>query len=99
MGRSRGRRSRPGSTPEGSPTRPEYRIEWAKSAAKELDSIDATQAGRIRQKVESLREDPRPAGVKKLVGMKDVYRVRASDYRILYSIKDDVLTVLVLKVG
>lgn len=43
-----------------------------------------------------LRTNPRPPGVRELAGMKSVYRLRAGDHRIVYAIRDDVLTVLVL---
>jgi mRNA interferase RelE/StbE len=42
---------------------------------------------------------PRPEGVKKLEGEKDLYRLRVGDYRIIYTIRDRELIVLVLKVG
>jgi mRNA interferase RelE/StbE len=46
---------------------------------------------------ESLRENPRPAGAKMLTGMHGVLRIRvAGDYRVLYTIDDDRLVVLVV---
>ena len=34
-----------------------------------------------------LRENPRPAGVKKLTGQ-EAYRIRIGDYRVLYTVDD-----------
>jgi len=45
-----------------------------------------------------LAEDPRPPGSKKLSG-NDKYRVRQGTYRIVYSIEDNELIVVVVKVG
>jgi mRNA interferase RelE/StbE len=45
-----------------------------------------------------LREDPRPPGSKKLTNSDGLWRVRVGNYRIVYTIKDDVLLVLVLQV-
>jgi mRNA interferase RelE/StbE len=50
------------------------------------------------ERIGLLAEDPRPAGCEKLTSQ-ERYRVRAGDYRIVYSIDDDVLTVRVVKVG
>ena len=49
--------------------------------------------------IQSLANDPRPIGVKKLSGEKDIYRVRAGNYRVLYRIVDKVLVVVVVSVG
>jgi len=51
------------------------------------------------KKIDSLAEDPRPPGAEKLSGSENAYRVRVGDYRILYEITDQVLLVVVVKVG
>lgn len=48
--------------------------------------------------IKSLADDPRPSQCKKLSGIKE-YRLRQGDYRILYSIKDDILIVFVVTLG
>ncbi|MGH3801143.1 MAG: type II toxin-antitoxin system RelE family toxin [Pseudonocardiaceae bacterium] len=41
-----------------------------------------------------MRKEPRPAGVKKLKGEENLWRIRvAKDYRVVYHIFDDVLTI------
>ena len=54
---------------------------------------------RVLDAIEDLEQNPRPSGVTKMRGEADTYRVRSGDYRILYTIEDDVLRVLVVKVG
>lgn len=46
-----------------------------------------------------LEVNPRPSGIKKLEGEKDLYRLRVGDFRVIYMIKDQTLLVLVLKIG
>jgi mRNA interferase RelE/StbE len=46
-----------------------------------------------------LRENPRPQGVKKLAGEENLYRIREGDYRLIYTIGDKELIVLVVKIG
>ena len=47
----------------------------------------------------ALRTNPRPPGVTKLEGLDHLYRIRESDYRIVYAIRDTELIILALKTG
>jgi len=53
----------------------------------------------LRDAISSLAVNPRPAGCKKLEGYDDEYRLRVGPMRILYTINDDIVTVVVLKAG
>jgi len=54
---------------------------------------------RIVRSIESLADDPRPGGVKKLAGADDLWRLRVGDYRVIYEIRDRALVVLIIAVG
>jgi len=54
---------------------------------------------RVSRKIDALAQDPRPAGVEKLEGEADIYRVRDGNFRIIYRIEDRKLLILVLLVG
>lgn len=55
---------------------------------------------RVIARAEALADNPRPHGVKRLTNAEQgTYRVREGDYRIVYDIEDDVLLVLVVRVG
>ncbi|MEH2244615.1 MAG: type II toxin-antitoxin system RelE/ParE family toxin [Nostoc sp.] len=43
--------------------------------------------------------EPRPNGVKKLQGEENTYRIRVSDYRVIYDIFDEILLVNVIDIG
>jgi mRNA interferase RelE/StbE len=75
-----------------------YKIEFKPSVWKDLDGIAKTDRRRILKSIERLANDPRQAGSKKLSGS-ERYRIRQGNYRILYSIEDDRLVVIVVKVG
>jgi len=75
-----------------------YRIELKKSVLKDFDSLPKKDLQRILVAIESLADDPRPPQSKKLSGLEQ-YRLRQGNYRILYSIKDDLLIVFVVAVG
>jgi mRNA interferase RelE/StbE len=76
-----------------------YKIQWKRSAKKELKKLDKQVILKILQAVESLVEDPWQSGRKKLVGSDSIYRIRVGNYRIIYSIESSVLTIQIIKVG
>lgn len=71
----------------------EYRVIIARSARKELESLDRATAHRIVGTLERLRGEPRPVGARKLRGAADLWRVRVGDYRLIYAIDDTQQTV------
>ena len=76
-----------------------YKVSIKRSAVKEIEAIpQKKERQRIIRRIGQLAEDPRPPGSKKLSG-NDKYRVRQGSYRIVYSISDDELIVVVVKVG
>jgi len=76
-----------------------YSLFIKKSAAKELESIQNKRDRlRIVERIRALADEPRPPGSRKLSG-RERYRLREGVYRIVYSIKDDTLTVWVVKIG
>jgi len=54
---------------------------------------------RLGRRIDSLAENPRPQGIKKLAGEDDLFRLRVGDYRIIYQIQEKRLVVLVVGVG
>ena len=76
-----------------------YSILIKKKAEKQLAALPLGIADRIASAINELAENPRPAGNKKLQGYVNVYRIRVSNYRIIYSVEDAVLTVEVIKIG
>ena len=76
-----------------------YDLRIKKSAAKELEAVSRkADRQRLVQRIQSLADNPRPPGCKKLSGA-NKYRIRQSNYRIVYAIDDDKLVVYVVKVG
>ena len=76
-----------------------YKVSIKRSAVKEIESIpQKKERQRIIRRIGQLANDPRPPGSKKLSGH-DKYRIRQGSYRIVYSIADSELIVVVVKVG
>lgn len=76
----------------------EYRIEVRPAALRALRKLDSPMRDRIRGAIALLGHDPRPPGARKVQG-RDGLRVRVGDFRILYTVNDDVLTVVVITLG
>jgi mRNA interferase RelE/StbE len=76
-----------------------YRVRTSTDADKQLAKLDGSVRDRIAQRIDALSENPRPPGCKKLKGDDNLWRVRAGDYRIVFSIHDDLLLVLVIRIA
>lgn len=74
-----------------------YEIELTRAAAREFKKLERTVQVRLKDAIDALADDPRPGGVKKLAGEDNLWRVRVGDYRIIYSIYEDRLIVLVVR--
>jgi mRNA interferase RelE/StbE len=76
-----------------------YQVRKARRVEREIREIEKRDRLRIEGVIALLADNPRPPKATKLVGQPNRWRVRAGDYRILYEINDDVLTVLVIRVA
>ncbi|MBM3569186.1 MAG: type II toxin-antitoxin system RelE/ParE family toxin [Alphaproteobacteria bacterium] len=76
-----------------------YRVEITPSAQRALRKIEPTWRNKISHAIDSLVLAPRPYGCVKLAGLPDKWRIRVGDYRVIYSITDNILLVVVVGVG
>lgn len=77
-----------------------YTVEIQRRAEKFLRAVtDRGLYMRLRSAIDSLAENPRPAGCVKLTGSNNLSRLRVGDYRIIYQIQDRMLLVLVVDIG
>ena len=75
-----------------------YKIELRPAAKRALSGINHQDRERICEKISLLGEDPRPPGARPLRGRPGL-RLRVGSYRILYTVCDDVLVVVVVTLG
>ena len=76
-----------------------YKIEWKRSAVKELRDLPKNAIERILKVVGQLGANPYPAGVRKLVGSEHTYRIRQGDYRVIYTITASSLIIEIIRIG
>lgn len=75
-----------------------YKIELRPAAARALRKLDPQVARRVQAAIALLAEDPRPPASRPLRG-RPAWRVRVGDYRVIYTIEDDVLLIVVVTLG
>jgi mRNA interferase RelE/StbE len=75
-----------------------YEVNIKKSAQKSLAKISQPYKIRIIESIRNLSDQPRQPGCKKL-SARDAWRIRVSDYRIIYEIDDKELIILVVHIG
>jgi mRNA interferase RelE/StbE len=76
-----------------------YEINWKPRALRDLRKLDQSVVRRILPAVSRLAHDPRPPGVVALAGQQGLLRLRIGDYRVIYSVEDARLVVVVVEVG
>jgi mRNA interferase RelE/StbE len=76
-----------------------YTIQFKPLALRQLEKLPREAQRRLSVKIESLRDDPFPAGCKKMAAVPDAWRIRVGDYRVVYQVHRGILLVLVLTVG
>lgn len=75
-----------------------YRVELRPAAVRSLRKLDPQARRRVQGAIGLLAQDPRPPGARALRGRLGL-RVRIGDYRIIYTVEDDVLLVVVVRLG
>ena len=77
-----------------------YKINYSKEATKSLLRMPRNMAKLIREKLEMIAADPYAdhPNAKKLQG-REGYRLRVGDWRVIYTIQNEQLMIIVLKVA
>lgn len=68
-------------------------------AERQLKKLPREVQQRLRGRIDELADQPMPLGCRKLVGYQDVYRIRVGLYRVIYSVDDEKVIVIILKLG
>ncbi len=75
-----------------------YRIELRPAAVRALSKLDPQVRRRVQGAISLLADDPRPPGARSLRGRPGL-RVRVGDYRIIYTVVDDKLLIVIVTLG
>jgi mRNA interferase RelE/StbE len=78
---------------------PPYRLEFADGVRKQLARLPGHIYPRVERIITALPADPRPKFAERLRGKGERYKIALGPYRIVYRIRDDLMLLLVVKVG
>jgi mRNA interferase RelE/StbE len=76
----------------------DYRVEFRPAALREIRKIDRSMQPRIQGAIALLAQDPRPPASRALRG-RPGFRLRVGDYRIIYTVNDGILLIVIVTVG
>lgn len=72
-----------------------YKVIFKPSVEKDLRSLPQSVVKRIFKRIDALKDNPFPRQSIKLAGAEQLYRVRISDYRVIYGVDKDNWEVIV----
>ncbi len=76
-----------------------YKVQIEKRAGKVLRKLPVDIINRITPVLQKLQNEPHPAGSRKISGCESTYRIRVGNYRIIYEVLKEQVTILVIMVG
>ena len=76
-----------------------YRIEIDRRALKVLARLPQKVKRQIGRRIDSLAQDPFPPDAEQIKGQAEIWRIRSGHYRIAYTVRKQVLCVLVLRIA
>ncbi|MGH3547641.1 MAG: type II toxin-antitoxin system RelE family toxin [Pseudonocardiaceae bacterium] len=76
-----------------------HRLEITRDALRALSKLEKPVRRRVQAAIDRLGEQPGPPGVIALQGIRGGYRLRVGDYRVIYTVDDSRLMVLVVDLG
>ena len=76
-----------------------YRIEFTSAARKQFKRLSRETQRRLDVHILSLASNPFPSGVQKLAGGPALFRIRVSDYRVIYTVERGALVIVIVRVG
>ncbi len=76
-----------------------WAIQYERQAERTIDALDPVIRRRVLNAITALAADPRTVpNVKALQGQPG-YRLRVGDWRVIYTLQDEVLTVLIIRIA
>lgn len=76
---------------------PSYKLKLHRDVEKQLQRIPRNQRDRLVETMRALRDEPRSPGCVKLEEV--LYRIRQSQYRIIYTIFDNEVVIVICKIA
>lgn len=76
-----------------------YEVVLTPAAERQVAKLRVADREMVAAALVALADNPRPTGCKKLHGIADLWRLRVGRFRVIYTIAEERLVVVVVKVG
>jgi mRNA interferase RelE/StbE len=76
-----------------------YQVILSRPAERELAHLPKESQSRVIPVLRSLADNPRPAGIVAVTQIPGAYRIRVGNIRVVYTVRDNALIVLVLAIA
>jgi len=77
-----------------------YRLKITKGVLRAINRLPGNMRQRVRRAIAQLTTDPRPPASKQMEGdLAAYYRLRIQDYRIIYTIDDEIIQIEIIRVA
>ncbi len=77
----------------------DYEIEFTRAALKAFDRLQAKERRRVSRVLDELEQNPRPIESRRITGSESLLRIRVGDYRVVYQIEEERVTILIARIG
>ena len=81
------------------PSSNSWQVMIERRAEKVMRRLDKSLRKRLDNAIQALANNPYPSNSRKLVGKSNHYRLRVGDWRIIYTIRQQVMVILVVKIA
>ncbi|MFH1023151.1 MAG: type II toxin-antitoxin system RelE/ParE family toxin [Planctomycetota bacterium] len=76
-----------------------YTVLYKPEFERQFRKLERVIQVRVGAAIDALTTNAHPSGSKKLHGAEDLYRVRVGDYRVVYQIRENVVTIVLIRVA
>lgn len=77
-----------------------YKLEFSREALKFLHTLDSSSSQRLIKKIKELTSNAENLNLKKIKSSRyNLYRLRIGNYRTIYSIEHDRITIFIIAIG
>jgi mRNA interferase RelE/StbE len=76
-----------------------YSIVFSEEASQQFSKLPSSIKRKVAEKIDALAETPIPYNAKKMKGYDTLYRIRFSEWRVVYDVQETEILVEVLRIG
>jgi mRNA interferase RelE/StbE len=76
-----------------------YSIVFSKEASEAFSRLPSGIKRKVAERIDALAENPVPHNAKKMQGYTALYRIRFSEWRVVYEVQDTEVLIEVLRIG